>query len=148
MNEWPAALWASISAMTAALVLTLIAVLGSFARQGAAIQQMDDNAIAIVKEYRKYAQFNGTTNLYPQDVISAIAESRGNPEIWIDILPGNDVNFAKIYTVYTPAADFSVNALTQAKAGEVEIFPTEARFSASLDTDANGAIIHIEFRRE
>ncbi|MCD1257375.1 hypothetical protein B5M42_000810 [Paenibacillus athensensis] len=143
MNEWPAALWASISAMAAALVLALIAVLGSFARQGAAIQQTDDNAIAIVKEYRKYEQFDGTKNLYAQDVISAIAESRGNPEIWVDKQPGVTDDFSIKFTKSTSAANFSTKALT----ADENKFPVTARYDSKLIKDANGAIIRIEFRR-
>ena len=62
--------------------------IGVFGKRKCNIQQEDDNAVAIVKEYRHYSQFDGTTDLYLQDVISAIAESRGMPEIWVDTTAG------------------------------------------------------------
>ncbi|MDQ0885050.1 hypothetical protein QFZ81_000138 [Paenibacillus sp. V4I9] len=143
MNEWPAAVWASISAMTAALVLSFVVVLGSLARESASIQQEDDNAVAIVKEHRRYSQFDGTTNLYPQDVISAIAESRGMPEIWVDTTAGTNVNFNWKWVSTTPASQFSTTYLT-----DPNLFPITARYDSTLVKDLNGAITHIEFRRQ
>ncbi|RED52804.1 hypothetical protein [Cohnella lupini] len=147
MNEWPAAVWASISAMTAAMVLSFIIVLGSFARQGAAIQQEDDSAVAIVKEYRQYNQYDNTTNLYPQDVISAIAESRGTPEIWVERAAGTET-FRK-WTAATPPEEFGTAYLMEpVLATSSEIFYTSAKFRATLEKDLNGSIINIQFRRQ
>ncbi|OBY77776.1 hypothetical protein BBG47_20005 [Paenibacillus sp. KS1] len=140
MNEWPAAIWASISAMTAALVLGFIVVLGALARNGAGIMQEDDNAVAIVKEYRQYSQFNGTM-VYSQDIITAIGESRGMPAIWVDTSPGSDVNFALKWTQDTPADKFTTLYLTELFEG------VTATYQAHLEYDLNRALIRIEFRR-
>src|SRR5687768_8816993 len=101
MNEWPAAVWASVSAMTAALVLSLIFILGSFARQAVEIQQVDDNAIAIVQEYRKFSPYDGTKDLLPVDVITAIGEMRGQPELWVDTAEGVAESFDWKWTTET-----------------------------------------------
>lgn len=142
MNEWPAAIWAGISAMTAALVLSFIVVLGALARNGAGIMQEDDNAVAIVKEYRQYNQFNGTT-VYAQDVITAIGESRGMPAIWVDSSPGPDVSFNLKWTQDdTPADSFTTLYLTKLFEG------VTSTYQAHLEYDLNGALIRIEFRRD
>ena len=143
MNEWPAAVWASVSAMTAALVLSFIVVLGSLARQSASIQQEDDNAVAILKEYRQFNQFDGTTNLYPQDVISAISETRGMPEIWVDTTAGSGVNFNWKWTPTTLPEQFTTTYLT-----DPTLFNVAARYNSTLIKDLNGAITRIEFRRQ
>ncbi len=148
MNEWPAAVWASISAMTAALVLSFVVVLGSLARESASIQQEDDNAVAIVKEHRHYSQFDGITNLYPQDVISAIAESRGMPEIWVDTTAGANVDFNWKWVSTTPASQFTTTYLTGLTDDYPLLFPITARYDSTLVKDLNGAITHIEFRRQ
>lgn len=149
MNEWPAAIWAAISAMTAALVLSFIVVLGHLASDSARVQQEDDNAVAIIKEYRKYNQFDVDTTtgigLFPQDVVSAIAESRGVPEIWVDTLPGAGVSFGMKWNAATPAANFStiyLNSLIDPSS-----LPTTTRFDSKVVKDLNGAITSIEFRR-
>ncbi|QGQ98790.1 hypothetical protein EHS13_29900 [Paenibacillus psychroresistens] len=143
MNEWPAAIWAGISAMTAALVLSFIVVLGHLASDSARIQQDDDNAVAIVKELRKYSQFNETTGLHAQDVISAIAEARGTPEIWVDTDIGVSTTFNTNWkwVSSTPPAKFGTAYLTS-------IFPITAIYDGHLTKDANGAITQIEFRRQ
>ncbi|MEQ7052189.1 hypothetical protein ABN764_16160 [Paenibacillaceae sp. P-4] len=141
MNEWPAAIWASISAMTAALVLSFIVVLGGLARYSAGIMQEDDNAVALVKEYRQYRQFNGTT-VYSQDIITAIGESRGMPAIWVDTSPGPDVNFDLKWTEDTKREHFATLYLTKLFEG------VTATYQAHLEYDLNGALIRIEFRRD
>ncbi|THF74761.1 hypothetical protein [Cohnella fermenti] len=145
MNEWPAAIWASISAMTAALVLSFIVVLGSLARESAAIQQQDDDAVAIVKEYRKISRYEGTTGLYPQDVISAIAESKGMPTVAVDLVAGASDTFelwdSERYKDHKN--EFSPTYLTELTG----TFPIDARFDATLFKDENGAIAEIRFRR-
>lgn len=140
MNEWPTVIWASISAMTAALVLGFIVVLGSMGRQGAEILQENDNAVAIVKEYRQYSYYNGTT-VFPQDVITAIAESQGMPEIWVDTRSGLEEEFNWKWTRSTDALQFSTAYLTS-------IFPTNVLYDSTLEKDLNGAIVRIEFRRQ
>lgn len=147
MNEWPAAIWASISAMTAALVLSLIFVLGSFARQAVEIQQVDENAVAIVKEYRRYSPYDGTTDLLTADVFTAIAETRGLPEIWVDTNEGPAVEFNWRWTTDTDKELFKVESLAT-------VFPTlnnydvsKDRYDANIVKDLNGVVEHIEFRR-
>lgn len=148
MNEWSAMIWASISAMTAALVLSFVVVLGSIARESAALQHAEDNAIAIMQEYRKYHQYEGkqgADGLYAQDVIQAIAQSRGMPEIWVDVIPGSGYSFTPDWqwTESTSNMRFTTQSLTTAFAPLLT-----ARFDSDLIKDANGAIIRIEFRRQ
>lgn len=144
MNEWTATIWASISAMMAALVLTLIVVLGSMARESSQIQHDDDNAVAIMKEQRKYVMYDGEIPLMAQDVISAIAESRGYPEIRIDIDPSAADNFAWVWNTNRPLTAFSTQYVTD---NYFAAIPNSARYYGSLVKDANGAVIAIEFRR-
>lgn len=148
MNEWSTMIWASISAMTAALVLSFIVVLGSLAREAASLQHAEDNAIAIMQEYRKYHQYDGkrgADGLYMQDVVNAIAESRGMPEIWVDIEPGDAYSFTSAWqwTATSELARFTTQSLTTAFQPLLL-----ARFDSELVRDANGAIIRIEFRRQ
>lgn len=154
MNEWPAAVWASVSAMTAALVLSLIFLLGSFAREAVAIQQTDDNAIALIKEYRKYSRYNGTTDLVPADVITAIAETRGQPEIWVDAVSGSNVSFDLKWSTQTPSNMFKTDVLVYAfelldkqNAGGNSEYSV-GKYDATIVKDPNGAVIRIEFRRQ
>lgn len=140
MNEWPAAIWASISAMTAALVLTFIMVLGSLGNQSARIIQEQDDAVAILQEYRKYSRFDNTT-VYSQDVITVILESNGNPEIWVDTAAGPGESFDWIWTSTTHHSYYSTNYLTS-------IFPPSGIYEAELQKDLNGAIVTILFRRQ
>jgi len=141
MNEWPAAVWASISAMTAALVLSLVFVLGSFAREAVKIQQTEEDAIAIIKEYREYSRYDSTKGLYPSDVITAISESRGFPEIWVDVEQGQGVNFLWKWTRNTAPEEFTTAKL-------VDRFPLVALYDATLIRDLNGVVSRIEFRRQ
>ncbi|MFB9277204.1 hypothetical protein [Cohnella cellulosilytica] len=159
MNEWSATVWASISAMMAALVLTLIVVLGSMARESAEFQHEEDQAVAIAQEHRKYIQYNEDARLMAQDVISAIAESKGFPETRVfSSLPSDDgSNYDwRWYSpgnpwprpLPAPAAgrdftDLSVTDVTRT----FESIPDSARFSAELKKDENGAIVGIWFRR-
>jgi hypothetical protein len=140
MNEWTAAVWAAVSAMIAALVLSMIVVLGSLARESVRIQQTDDAAVAIVKEIRRFGTYNDTKNLYPQDVMTAISEFKGMPVIYVDTLEGDDDDFSLVWDDKTPPEDYKTKHLTS-------IFPTDARYDSSLILDANGAVVRIEFRR-
>ncbi|WP_239617490.1 hypothetical protein [Cohnella mopanensis] len=145
MNEWSTTIWASISAMTAALVLTLIITLGSLARESANIQQQDDNAVAIIKEYRKYNQFDDTSNLYPSDVITAITESDGMPAILVYGLGGVTWEWTADTSKNNPD-QFGTNELVKLNI-EGGLFDPTARFSSQLVRDPNGAIVQIIFRR-
>jgi hypothetical protein len=145
--------------MMAALVLTLIVVLGSMARESALIQHEEDTAVAIVQEQRKYIQFNEDARLMAQDVVSAIAESKGFPETRVFLTaPGQGgSNYTwRWYSVSnpwprpmpSPAAgrdftDLSVTGVTQI----FDSIPNTDRFSAELKKDENGAVVGIWFRR-
>lgn len=139
MTEWREAIWLSFSAMIAALVLSFVALLGAFARQAAALQAEEDNAIAIMKEYRKYAQYENT-QLYPQDVISAIARTRGEPEVYVDTDEGPGVSFTWQWTESTNPSEFSPTYLSG-------IFPLTGKYQSTIVKDLNGSIIRLEFRR-
>lgn len=141
MHEWPAAIWASISAMMAALVITLIFTLGSFAREAVRFQQVDDDAVAILQEYRRFSPYDGTTNLMPADVITAIAETRGNPEIWVDTREDELVNFTLRWTGNTPNNQFKTEFLTNT-------IPSKGVYEAELHRDANGSVVRIYFMYE
>lgn len=139
MNEWPAAIWASISAMTAALVLTFIMVLGSLGSQSARVIQEQDDAVAILQEYREFSRFDGTI-VYPQDIITVIVETGGHPEIWVDTQAGAGESFNWKWTKSTHHDYFTVDYLTG-------LFPTSGDYESKIVKDRNGAIIRIEFRR-
>jgi hypothetical protein len=132
-------IWLSVSATLAAMVIGFATILGSFSHQQAVMQNEEDNAIAIVKEYRKYNQYDNQV-LYPQDVISAIADSRGVPEVWVDTVDGPAVNFSWMWTAATPAAQFSTTYLSS-------VFPIGGAYTSSIVKDLNGSIIRLEFRR-
>lgn len=141
MNEWPATVWASVSAMTAAMVLSLILLLGSMARETSNIQQQEDTNIAILKERRFYSQYDGTKGLFPQDIVTAIGESKGYPEIWVDTLEGAGDNFTLKWGTSTIPANFATNII-------ISTLPKTGLFNSDLVKDANGSIGRIEFRRQ
>ncbi len=141
MNEWSSAIWASLSAMTAALVLTLIFTLGTLTRESAHIQQEQDNAIAILKEYRKYSPYDGAENLLPQDVVAAIAESRGLPEIEVDTLLKDGTSYSWEWTEASKKEEFSISDLL----AKFAVIPASVRYSSDLNKNLNGAITSIKF---
>jgi hypothetical protein len=143
MNEWTATIWASISAMMAALVLTLIVVLGSLARESAQIMHTEDNAVAMVKEFRKYLHYDDQTPLLAQDVISAIGESRGFPVIRVDTDHTAGQNYTWVWNTSTPKDEFSTQSLTEKFDG----VPLDTRFYGKLVYDLNGSVVGIDFRR-
>lgn len=139
MNEWPAAVWASVSAMTAALVLTLIFTLGNLAKESASIQQADDTTIAIVKEHRKYDWLRDKRDIHAQEVMSVIGESAGMPTIRVHTKIGStpvdltwDRNTNKNY--------YKVSTLTT-------LLMPEEIFESNVIEDANGVVTLIEFWR-
>ncbi|QMV40504.1 hypothetical protein [Cohnella cholangitidis] len=144
MNEWSTTIWASISAMTAALVLTLIITLGSLARESANIQQESDAAVENIKEYRKYNQFDGTINLFPTDVITAITESDGMPKVTVY---GRGPVSPREWSKATPASQFRTSELVKDNVAGGLFDPTD-RYTSELVPDANGAIVQIIFRRQ
>ncbi|XID94285.1 hypothetical protein ACF3MZ_07110 [Paenibacillaceae bacterium WGS1546] len=159
MNEWSATVWASISAMMAALVLTLIVVLGSMARESANVQHQEDLAVALVQEQRKYVHYNEDARLMAQDIISAIAESRGFPETRVFLTTPSEDGSNYAWRWYSPSnpwpsplpepaagrdfTDLSVTGVTRT----FEAISNADRFSAEIRRDANGAVVGIWFRR-
>ncbi|MFD0588515.1 hypothetical protein ACFQZE_10920 [Paenibacillus sp. GCM10027627] len=146
MNEWPAAVWASVSAMMAALVLSTIFLLGSFAREAVQIQQVDDNAIAIVKDYRQYSHYDGTYNLVSADVINAISQFNGFPEIWVDIYLGTGEDFY-VWKDLGGSDDTPKELFSTAFLSEFFKDYALARYSAHLERDGNGVVSKIIFYR-
>lgn len=145
MNEWPSAIWASISAMTAALILTMVYQLGGLARESANIQHEQDLAIAIVQEYREYAHLDNATGLYPQDVITTIGLSGGTPEVSVETR-GCSSEPIWTWSKNTVPDEFSTTKLTERFSAPC--VPVTARYHAIIHKDLNGAVTRIEFRRE
>ncbi|MFD0671955.1 hypothetical protein [Cohnella sp. GCM10027633] len=147
MNEWSATIWASLSAMAAAIVISLIVLLGSMARESASVLHEQDTAVAILKEHRKYSPYDDASGLYAQDLVSVIAETGGYPAIRVYTgLPAPDQVWSwerQAGAGITPDP-FSVSTLTE----KFDVFPDSARFSSALVREANGGIGTIEFRRQ
>ncbi|GFN30936.1 hypothetical protein [Paenibacillus xylaniclasticus] len=139
MNEWPAAVWASVSAMTAALVLTLIFTLGNLAKESAAIQQADDTAIAIVKEHRKYDWLRDKRDIHAQEVMSVIGESAGMPQVKVYTKIGS-YSVTLDWNKNTSKDYFKLSTLTTL------LLPEEI-FESKVTEDANGVVTLIEFWR-
>lgn len=140
MTEWTQGIWISISLLVTAVVLSFGGMLATISKQQASAQQEEENSIAIVQEYRKYNQYDNT-EIYPQDVISAIADSRGKPQMWVDSDDGASVNYNWKWTPNTDPTQFSPSYLS-------ELLPVGGTYVANLIKDANGAIVRIEFRRD
>lgn len=149
MNEWSATIWASLSAMAAAIVISFVVLLGSMARESANMMHQQDTAIEILKEHRKYSPYDGTSDLFAQDLISAIAESGGYPVIRVYTgLPSPN----QLWTWVRPASPlpsgavdpFSVKTLTD----KFDVFEDYHRFRSTVYRDSNGAVSVIEFRRQ
>ena len=148
MNEWSATIWASLSAMAAAIVISFVVLLGSMARESANVMHEQDTAIEILKDHRKYSPYDGVSDLFAQDVISAIAESGGYPVIRVYTgRPSPD----QLWTWERPTAPlpsgaddpFSVEILT----AKFDVFDDLDRFSSEIIRDANGAISVIKFTK-
>jgi hypothetical protein len=141
-EEWSKTIWIGIELSIAALVLTVAVLLSSFAGEMGRVQQREVDAIEITREYRKYNRYDGT-QVYPQDIISAIFETRGAPEVWVDITEGSAVNFSYKWTRSIPPGNNMWN-LTNVST----LLPTTGTYQASIHRNDNGEIFKIEFRRD
>ncbi|WP_027088412.1 hypothetical protein [Cohnella panacarvi] len=153
MNEWSATIWASLSAMAAAIVISFVVLLGSMARESANVMHEQDTAIEILKEHRKYSPYDGTSDLFAQDLISAIAESGGYPviQVYTGLSSPDQLLTWERRTSPLPsgAADpFSVEELTGKFNDKFGNLLDSARFRSEIIRDANGAVSIIRFRRQ
>lgn len=141
-DEWSKTVWIGIELSIAALVLTVAVILSSFAGEMGRVQQREVDAIEITREYRKYNRYDGT-QVYPQDIISAIFETRGYPEVWVDTTAGAGVNFSLKWTKSIPANDNMWKLIHVST-----LLPTTGIYQASIHSNDNGEIAKIEFRRD
>ncbi|WP_105614120.1 hypothetical protein [Vallitalea okinawensis] len=140
MNEWTEAIWLGVSALITAMVLSFATMLGASVRHVSRIQQEEINAIEIVKEHRKYNKYDGTS-VYPQDIVSLVLETRGNPAVWVDDEDNTNVNYIYMWDTTLPKENWQASYFTS-------LLPLTGSYESSLVKDANGAVLRFEFRRE
>jgi hypothetical protein len=139
-EEWSKTIWIGIELSIAALVLTVAVLLSSFAGEMGRVQQREVDAIEITREYRKYNRYDGT-KVHPQDIISAVLETRGTPEIWVDDEDGIVGNFEDRWTKSTSQDEWTLTKVTAKLA-------TTGDYQASIHRNDNGEVFKIEFRRD
>lgn len=141
-EEWSKTIWIGIELSIAALVLTVAVILSSFATEMGRVQQLEVDAIEVTKEYRKYNRYDGT-QVYPQDIISVIFETRGTPEVWVDTLAGAGENFSLKWTKAI-SPESSMWDLSYVST----LLPTTGTYQSSIYRNSNGEICTIKFRRD
>ncbi|MDX8360766.1 hypothetical protein [Cytobacillus sp. IB215316] len=151
MNEWAQYIWIATSLLAASIIIGLVSLLVTFGREYAAVQQEEQNSIAIMKEYRKYNQYDGTT-VYSQDVVTLIAESRGIPiiELFKKGRPlGRDINGKYIpdflWDSSSSKESFSPTYLSTLLASE---FGESGTFTSKIIKGKNGEILIIDIERD
>lgn len=86
-----------------ALCLSMFSKQSSMAQDAGRIERENQNTIQTMQEYRKWNAWDNNL-VYAPDVVSAILEFRGDPEIWIvppkdgDKNEPDDNNPIKVYT--------------------------------------------------
>lgn len=141
-EEWSKTIWIGIELSIAALVLMVAVVLSSFAGEMGRVQQREIDAIEVTREYRQYNRYDGT-QVYPQDIISAIFETRGAPEVWVDTAAGTAVNFSLKWTRSIPVGDAMWNLSNVSV-----LLPETGTYQSSIHRNENGEIDRLEFRRD
>lgn len=119
--------------------LCIVFIVG-FSYVNTAYQEADRNnktAAATMREVREFNSYNDN-ELKSQDVISAVLQYRGQPELWIDTAKGNTTTWGMKYTLDTQLSEYDVETLT-AK------FDIEDTYVGELVKDDNGSIERIEF---
>ncbi|GMQ55943.1 hypothetical protein AN1V17_03350 [Vallitalea sediminicola] len=143
MDEWSKAIWIFVELIIASLILLSMVLLARTAGDIGRVQQREIDAVAETKEFRTYFRYEENEEIYPQDIISIIFETRGYPEIWVDTTIEEDEEFNYKWTTSLPSNDITWDLTYISE----NILPYKSQYESSIVKDANGEITRIEFRR-
>jgi len=130
-------LWLSI--IIAGIILNIWAISGSVSREYSRYQQSELDAIAVVKEYREWNVYDNT-QVYAQDIATAILKYRGKPEVFVD----TDLTVAVVWGLKWDMATAPTQYTATIISGQL---PVNAIYISTIVKDANGSVIRLEFRR-
>jgi hypothetical protein len=82
MQEWAESAWIAISIIICSAIVSVAVVLNDMGRNIVNEVQEDRRATAAMQEYRKTHQWDNT-DVYPQDVVSLVLETRGQPPVFV-----------------------------------------------------------------
>ena len=143
MDEWKKLIWLFMSASTSAFVLITASVLASTGRQVGSQINAETIAIETLKEYRKYNNFYNK-EVYTVDIINLIIETKGEIEIYVDVVDGPITNFSyKWGDIGLPSNHecyYEENIEKKLKDNKI--------YNSKIIKDANGTVKKIEFYRE
>lgn len=138
-NDLSDAVYMAVDLFLLGLLLTSVSILmQQSALMGSYLNQRE-SAIAVVQEWRVWNQYDNT-EVYPQDVINLIFETRGMPEVWVDIDNTVVDNFAYKWTTTSAPCNYTAVDLSN-------LLPVSGPYTSKLVKDLNGAILRVEFRR-
>lgn len=129
----------AVDLIISALIIGAWSALMYMANELGRTQQAELDAINVVQEYRKWNQYDNS-NVYPQDVINLIFETRGYPEVWVDTDTTAGVNFSWKWTPSSSPCPYTAVELST-------LLPVSGIYLSSIVYDLNGAILRVEFRR-
>ena len=133
MHEWSESIWIAVNLLIGSVVLTFILGLSSIGREFIIAVNDDRRMAEQVQEYRKYNQYDNK-EVYCQDIVSLIFETRGDPYVKVVTDSGSVLEWSKDAqsTPYTSAA------VTAA-------IPIDNTYQASVLKDFNGAVVGYKF---
>lgn len=143
MDEWSKTIWIFVELMISSLILISMVVLSRMAGDVGRFQQSEIDAVESTKEFRTFFKYEENEEIYTQDIISLIFETRGYPEVWVEKNVGHSDDFTYKWTTSIPTND---DKWDLAYIGE-EMLDYDNKYKSSIVKNANGEISRIEFRR-
>ncbi|GKX28635.1 hypothetical protein SH1V18_11150 [Vallitalea longa] len=143
MDEWSKAIWIFVELMISSLILISMVVLARMSGDVGRIQQSEIDAVESTKEFRTYFKYEDNEEMYSQDIISLIFETRGYPEVWVEKEKGASDDFTFKWNPSIPTNDKRWD-LTHISEKMLEY---DNKYKSSIVKNANGEISRIEFRR-
>jgi hypothetical protein len=143
LDEWSKAIWIFVELMIASLILVNVVILVRMASEAGRAQQREIDAVAVTKEFRTYFRYEENDEIYPQDIISIIFETRGYPEVWVDTTIGDEDGFNYKWNTSLPSNDTKWDLTNISE----NILPYKSMYKSSVVKNINGDINRIEFRR-
>lgn len=143
MDEWSKAIWIFVELMISSLILISMVVLARMSGDVGRIQQSEIDAVESTKEFRTYFKYEDNDEIYPQDIISLIFETRGYPAVWVEKNTGGSDDFTFKWDASIPTNDrkWDLTYISE------EMIEYDSKYESSVVKNANGEISRIEFRR-
>ena len=121
------------------VIIIIVRMAGTFERAGRK-EMHNQNSIAVMEEYRQWNQWDQRL-VYAPDVLSAILQYRGDPDVAINEAGSDDTDWGdeiKRYTVDN-TKDSDINSIY------LEFEDSTKQYIAMLEKDVNGAVSCIHF---